>query len=226
MEVLQATILEGCIMYWSKRFFIYRAITFWMPDCGRLMPVKRSLLRLLGVNVGKNVSISSGCRFVGNGKIVLHNNVILSNGVQIGGEGRIELGDGVKIAENNVIRANGSIIIGNRTEIYQSNLLMANGQSRLTIGSNCQIAHFISLKTSHHQIEPKNVCIAGHEKFTDISVGDGCWLCAGAIILPGVSVGDKCIIAAGAVVTRDVPSYSLVAGVPAVVKKNYNSEMG
>lgn len=208
-------------MHWSKRFFIYRAITFWMPDCERLMPVKRSLLRFLGVTVGKNVSISSGCRFIGNGKIVLHNDVTLANGVQIGGEGRIELGDGVKVAENNIIRANGAIIIGARTEIYQSNLLMANGESTLAIGANCQIAHFISLKTSHHQIEPGNVCIAGHEKFTDISVGDGCWLCAGAIILPGVAVGNKCVIAAGAVVTRDIPPYSLAAGVPAVVKKTY-----
>lgn len=213
-------------MYWSKRFFIYRAMTFWMPDCGRLMAVKRSLLRLIGVNVGKNVAISSGCKFIGNGEIILHDNVALSNGVQIGGEGRIELGDGVKVAENNVIRANGEICIGDRTEIYQSNLLMANGHSKLTIGANCQIAHMISLKTSHHQIEPDNACIAGQEKFTDISIGNGCWICAGAIIIPGVSVGEKCVIAAGAVVTRDIPSYSLAVGVPAKVTKTYDSKKG
>ena len=208
-------------MYWSKRFFIYRAVTFWMPDCGRLMAVKRALLRIFGVNVGKNVSISSGCRFTGNGTIVLHDNVVLSNGVLIGGNGRIELGEGVKVAEKNFIKANGTVIIGDRTEVYQSNIIMANGNSKLTIGANCQIAHMISLKTSHHQIEPGKTCIAGHEKFSDISIGDGCWLCAGAIILPGVAVGNKCVIAAGAVVTRDIPPYSLAAGVPAVVKKTY-----
>ena len=208
-------------MGWSKRFFVYRALTFWLPDCARFMPVKRGLLRLIGVKVGNAVSISSGCRFMGAGEIILHNNVSLAHGVQIGGCGRIELCEGVKVAEDNVIRANGEIYIGERTEIYQSNLFMANGQSKLAVGSDCQIAHMVSLKTSHHEIDPNNKCIAGHEKFTDIVIGNGCWLCAGAIVIPGVSVGEKCVIAAGAVVTHDVPAYSLAAGVPAEVKKTY-----
>ena len=79
----------------------------------------------------------------------------------------------------------------------------------------------VSLKTSHHDICPDGQCIAGGEKFTDICIGDGCWLCAGTIVIPGVKIGCKAVVAAGAVVTRDVPSYSLVAGVPASVKKCY-----
>ena len=41
------------------------------------------------------------------------------------------------------------------------------------------------------------------------------WLGAGAIILPGVTVGENSIVAAGAVVTKDVPSNTIVGGVPA-----------
>jgi acetyltransferase-like isoleucine patch superfamily enzyme len=53
-----------------------------------------------------------------------------------------------------------------------------------------------------------------------VRIGRGAWLCAGAIVLPGVTIGENALVAAGAVVERDVPPSCLVAGVPArVVKK-------
>lgn len=208
-------------MYWNKKFYLYRILTCWMPDANCLMPIKRVLLRWCGVVVGRGVQISSGVRFIGSGKIVLGDNVMLLRGVQIGGRGLIVLHNGVSVSEDNVIRANGEIEIGERTEIYQSNILMANGSSKLTIGRDCQIAHMISLKTSHHLIQPEKACVAGDERFTDIKVGDGCWICAGAMLIPGVEVGAKCVVAAGAVVTRNTPPLSLVAGVPAKVRKIY-----
>lgn len=48
-------------------------------------------------------------------------------------------------------------------------------------------------------------------------IGNDVWLGAGCIILPGVHIADGAVVAAGAVVTRDVPPYSVVAGVPANV---------
>jgi acetyltransferase-like isoleucine patch superfamily enzyme len=47
----------------------------------------------------------------------------------------------------------------------------------------------------------------------------GCYVGAGAILLPGVTVGEEAVVAAGAVVTRDVPPRSVVGGVPARVLK-------
>lgn len=49
------------------------------------------------------------------------------------------------------------------------------------------------------------------------SVGRDTWLGTGAIVVAGVTVGDGAVVAAGSVVTRDVPPYSVVAGVPARV---------
>jgi acetyltransferase-like isoleucine patch superfamily enzyme len=43
----------------------------------------------------------------------------------------------------------------------------------------------------------------------------GCWIGAGAIILPGITVGEAAIVAAGSVVNQDVPPYTVVAGNPA-----------
>jgi phosphonate metabolism protein (transferase hexapeptide repeat family) len=59
-----------------------------------------------------------------------------------------------------------------------------------------------------------------HDFFADrrgdkVTVGNDCWIGHGAIILPGVTVGDGAVIAAGAVVSRSVPPYTIVGGVPA-----------
>lgn len=49
----------------------------------------------------------------------------------------------------------------------------------------------------------------------DVVIGNDVWIGYGAILLAGVTVGDGAIIGAGAVVTKDVPAYSIVGGVPA-----------
>ena len=55
-----------------------------------------------------------------------------------------------------------------------------------------------------------------------VEIGDHCWLGFGCEILSGVNIGKHSIIAARAVVTKDVPSYSIVAGNPAKIVKKYN----
>lgn len=47
------------------------------------------------------------------------------------------------------------------------------------------------------------------------TLGHDVWIGAGAIVKPEVSLGNGCIVASGAVVTKDVPAYTIVAGVPA-----------
>ncbi len=52
-----------------------------------------------------------------------------------------------------------------------------------------------------------------------VTIGRNVWIGDKATILPGVTIGDGAIIAANAVVTRDIPAYSVAAGVPARVMK-------
>ncbi len=54
-----------------------------------------------------------------------------------------------------------------------------------------------------------------------VVIKNGAHIGIGATILPGVTIGEGAIIAAGAVVTKDVPDFSLAAGIPAVVIKQY-----
>lgn len=59
-----------------------------------------------------------------------------------------------------------------------------------------------------------------------IIIGNDVWIGANVVILRGVTVGDGAILAAGAVVTKDVPPYTIVGGVPAkVIKKRFDDEI-
>jgi len=58
-----------------------------------------------------------------------------------------------------------------------------------------------------------------------ITIKEGAWLATGCIILGGVTVGEHAVVGAGAVVTKDVPPYTLVGGVPAKVIKKLNENI-
>ena len=68
--------------------------------------------------------------------------------------------------------------------------------------------------TSEWGLDGKNVADAWDNK-GDITLGNDVWIGYEAVILAGVTIGDGAIIGARAVVTRDVPPYAIVGGVPA-----------
>ena len=53
------------------------------------------------------------------------------------------------------------------------------------------------------------------EEFTPVRIGNDVWIGARAIVLDGVTISDGAIVGAGAVVTKDVPPFAVVGGVPA-----------
>ena len=89
----------------------------------------------------------------------------------------------------------------------------------VTIGSGAQITGLT------HNFEDvtcpiKDQGVAPHRTTVDNDVWNG----GNAVIIQGLKIGTHCIIASGSVVTRDVPSYSVVAGNPARVIKQFNFE--
>lgn len=55
-----------------------------------------------------------------------------------------------------------------------------------------------------------------------ITVEEGVWIGASSVLLPGITIGKHSVIAAGSVVTQSIPAYSVCAGVPAKVLKQYD----
>ncbi len=85
--------------------------------------------------------------------------------------------------------------------------------SRIIIGKGCAIARDVIIRDyDAHTIEE-----VGFEIAKPISIGNHVWIGNRAMILKGVTIGDGAIIAAGSIVTKNVPSYCVVAGIPAKV---------
>lgn len=106
-----------------------------------------------------------------------------------------------------------------------------------SIGSFCSIANdvFIGLGTHptdyfstsplfYRQNNTFNINLINQnedfEEYRPIKIGNDVWIGSRAIVLDGVVVGDGAIIATQSVVTKDVPPYSIVAGVPAKIIRN------
>ena len=82
---------------------------------------------------------------------------------------------------------------------------------RITIGSKVAISREAFICTASHDItKPNRPLITA-----PITICDGVWIGARAIILPGVTIGEGAIVAAGAVVTKDVEPWTVVGGNPA-----------
>lgn len=103
-----------------------------------------------------------------------------------------------------------------------------------TIGAYCSIANDVCIGLGTHPkdffstspifYQVKNTLEVNNSNFDldfdeycPIVIGNDVWVGARAIILDGVSISDGAIVAANAVVTRDVPPYAIVAGIPAKI---------
>ncbi len=88
----------------------------------------------------------------------------------------------------------------------------------ITIGDAVHIGPRTMLVTGGHKIGPPTRR-SGQTARLPIKIGNGAWLGARCMIMPGVTIGEGAVIAAGSLVRKDVPPHTLVAGVPAVIKR-------
>ena len=133
-----------------------------------------------------------------------------------------KVGKNVRVCSSVMIVGAGNLEIGDNTWIGHRSLISAS--SAVRIGKNVDIAPNVFIGNGTHGITPERDRVADLEFSRDVEVGDGCWLCAGCMVLPGVSIGSKCVVAAGSVVTRSFGTMKLLAGVPASIKRELSAE--
>lgn len=94
---------------------------------------------------------------------------------------------------------------------------------KISIGENTGIGYQALIMTSAVPKGPSNKLYNIYKRTLEpVNIGHDCWIGARATIFPGVTIGNYCVVAAGSVVTKNVPDYSVVAGVPAKVVKRLN----
>jgi acetyltransferase-like isoleucine patch superfamily enzyme len=91
---------------------------------------------------------------------------------------------------------------------------------KIIIGHNVMIAQAVSIRDTDHKYADIDTPMLKQGIITaPIIVGDDVWIGYGVSILKGVTIGSGAIIAAGSIVTKNVPPYSIVGGVPAKIIK-------
>ncbi len=115
----------------------------------------------------------------------------------------------------------GDVIIGHSSLIGMGNTIIGPIQ----IGNNVIFAqNIVASALNHAYRDPDQPIQAQPILKSQIVIEDDCWIAANAVITAGVRIGKHSVIAAGAIVTKDIPPYSVAAGNPAKVLKQYNFE--
>lgn len=131
-------------------------------------------------------------------------NVRISSSACISHKENLDLGDNVWVNHYSRIDASGGVSIGEGCQIgYSSAILSHSSHNAIRLNGPDYIEMDIEERIGYI-----------HKK---VVIGEYTFIGGGATILPGVTIGKGCVIGVGAVVNRDVPDYTIVAGIPAKI---------
>ena len=136
----------------------------------------------------------------------------------VGSNGTLIIGDGAVIRGMFGVYENCTITIGEGSRFNKPVALITGEGRSITIGKGCLFADVRFRTTDFHSvIDRKTGKRLNAAK--DIVVGDRVWIAEECRVYKGVTIGEGSIIGAGSLVLKDVPAYSLAAGVPAKVRR-------
>tara|TARA_R110002050_G_scaffold300444_1_gene469820 strand:+ start:3808 stop:4515 length:708 start_codon:yes stop_codon:yes gene_type:complete len=200
----------------SKGFAVFRGILFVKPY---LKSSKGIIFAESGAKIqfGHKVKVGSGLNLMKSSLI----NALSYKGVEIGDN--FTLGKYSIIECTGVLRNVGSSLkIGNNVGINHYCFIGVRGD--IEIGNNVIFGPRVNVFSENHNFDSIEIPIKnqGVTKGKTI-IGNDVWIGANVSIMSGVSIGDGCVIAAGAVVTKSIPAYSIIGGVPAKIIKSRKS---
>ncbi|MGL5050359.1 MAG: DapH/DapD/GlmU-related protein [Fusobacteriaceae bacterium] len=121
-----------------------------------------------------------------------------------------------------------SIVIGDNVQMNDN--VHITGMSEVIIKDNVLIASRVYISDCTHgeykdgeASLPDEIVAERKLKFNPVLIEENVWLGEGVCILPGVTIGKNSVIGANSVVTKNIPENSIAVGIPAKIKKIYNS---
>ena len=142
-------------------------------------------------------------------------NVIFEPGVLVFHPGNIVLGGNIYVGHYTILKGyhKNEMSIGDNVWIGQGCFFHSAGGLR--IGSNVGIAPQVRILTSVHVEAGRELPISRSPvRFAPVVIEEDSDIGIGTVILPGVTIGRGAQVGAGSVITKDVPPYAVVAGVP------------
>jgi len=116
--------------------------------------------------------------------------------------------------------------IGDDSFIGHQVLITGDSSARIVIGKRVDIAPRCVLLSGSHEIDMRGERSAGTGTGASVRIGDGVWLGANSIVLPGVTIGERAVIGAGSVVVHDIPAWCVAMGNPCRVSKRWDKNEG
>ncbi len=108
---------------------------------------------------------------------------------------------------------------GSQIEIWNNSGIGINCRvvGPVKIGNDVMMGPEVVILTTHHRHDRFDVPmrLQGNLPAQPVIIGNDVWIGTRAIIMPGVRIGDGAIIGSSALVTKDVPDYAIVGGIPA-----------
>lgn len=126
------------------------------------------------------------------------------------------------IATNISLKKDPALTFGNRVHVGAYAMIIA--ADSIKIGNNVLMSERVIILDHTHDYTDVNKAVIDQPIIArgKVIIEDECFIGANAVILGGVHIGKHAVVGANAVVTRDVPAYSVVAGSPAKVIKQYD----
>lgn len=180
--------------------YIGRNVKFQQLDgnCEIKSDIRHGMIKIAS-NEGMHMYGRTVIRLKEGGKIVFGGTMRIRMGGYIYVKGRLEIGDDIDMSYGITIVAHDKVTIGDRSQV----------------GWNVQI-----MDTDCHRIE-STITGEPNPMTSPITIGKHCWICNGSRIMKGSVIPDDVIVGSDSLVNKqlNIPSFSLVAGIPAKLKK-------